>query len=395
MPWTETCVMDERVRFIGRVMDGEKIVDLCREFGISRKTAYKFLERYEKFGVDGLLDRSRRPIFSPGKTSDEIERHIIKLKSIQPSWGPKKLKAKLEQKYPGVQFPAASTMGAILHKHGLVQVSKRRRRLEERFYPTEIRQSKVPNEVWCVDFKGQFKLGNGRYCYPLTVTDHFSRYLLGCDALTSTSTTPAMDSFEAIFDEFGLPDAIRSDNGVPFSTPRGLGGLSELSVWWMRLGIQPERIEPGCPQQNGRHERFHLTLKNETTRPAKANLLQQQERFDLFRDEYNNERPHEALNMKTPSTKYKKSRRKLADAMKELDYPLHDFTVKVGSTGAVRLPGGKQCKIASFFTGHTLGLRELEEEVLLVSFGQFDLGYIEQKTGKFLLDNPLSEEDAL
>ena len=392
MPWTETCVVDERVRFIGRVMDGEKVVDLCREFGISRKTGYKFLERYEKYGVDGLLNRSRRPIFSPAKTADEIESHILKLKSIQPTWGPKKLKAKLEQKYPGVQFPAASTIGAILHKHGLVRV-RRRRRLEERFYPTEIRQSSESNEVWCADFKGQFKLGNGRYCYPLTVSDHYSRYLLGCEALASTSTAPTIEAFEAIFDEYGLPEVIRSDNGVPFSTPRGLSGLSELSVWWMRLGIRPERIEPGCPQQNGRHERFHLTLKNETTRPAKTNMLQQQERFDLFKDEYNNERPHEALGMKTPSTKYKKSKRKLTDAMKELEYPLHDYVLRVGSLGTVRLPNGNNCRISSLLSGYTVGARELEEEILLITFGQFDLGYIEQKSGKFLLDNPLSEDE--
>jgi transposase InsO family protein len=393
MPWKETCVMDERVRFIGRYLDGEKTTDLIREFGISRKTAYKFIERYEKYGLYGLSSRSRRPLFSPNKTADEVEDKILELKKIQPSWGPKKLKAKLEGKNPGIVFPAASTIGSILDKHGLVQ-KRKRRRWEEKYYPTALQAGSKPNEVWCTDFKGQFKLGNKQYCYPLTVSDLFSRCILGCEALSNTTTDPVMGSFEAFFDEYGLPSIIRSDNGPPFAS-QGFGGLSVLSAWWMRLGIKPERIEPGCPQQNGQHERMHLTLKLETTRPPKANLLQQQESFDDFKDLFNNERPHEALAMKTPASLYKPSLRKYSDALRELDYPLHDFTLKVKRPGVIRIAHRKDCYLTAALIGHTLGLRELEEGVLLVSLGKFDLGYIDSKSNRFLADNPLSEEETL
>lgn len=391
MPWKETCVMDERVQFIARYMDGEKLVDLSREFGVSRKTAYKFIQRYQKYGIEGLSDRSRKPIFSPNRTATEIEEGVVKLKKLHPNWGPKKLKAKLEQRNPGVEFPAPSTIGVILDKFGLVK-KRKRRRWEEKYYPTTLQSSSQPNEVWCTDFKGQFRLGSREYCYPLTVTDLFSRFLIGCDGLNTTTTDFVMNSFEAFFDEYGLPLIIRSDNGPPFAS-QGFGGLSVLSAWWMRLGIRPERIEPGCPQQNGQHERMHLTLKQETTRPAKANLLQQQECFDNFRNQFNNERPHEALGMRTPQTLYQPCSRSYTQALKELDYALHDFTAKVKKPGVIRLATGKDCYLTAALIGHTLGLRELEHGVLLVSLGKFDLGYIDSKSNRFLADNPLSEEE--
>ena len=278
MPWKVTEPMNERMRFVVRREAGERMTDLCAEFGISRKTGYKLWSRYQEFGPEGLYDVSRRPRRTPNQTPKDIQQLILALKQRRPSWGAKKLKVVLEQKHPGVKFPALSTINQLLARHGLVKRRKRRRKAT--YYQGELRQTSAPNEVWGADFKGEFRLGNRRYCYPLTVTDHFSRYLLGCEGLENTKGQPAKAVFEMIFREFGLPDAIRTDNGAPFAST-GLAGLTRLSAWWIRLGISLERIEPGHPEQNGRHERMHLTLKQETTRPAADNELQQQERFDL------------------------------------------------------------------------------------------------------------------
>lgn len=393
MPWKDVRPVDERVRFIMRLLDGERMTDLCREYSIARKTGYKFLERYNQFGMEGLNNSSRRPIHLARKTSDEVERLVINLKGIYPTWGPKKLKAKLENIHPGIALPAVSTFGEILARHGLVK-SRKRIRSEGKFYPTHLTDSLNANELWCVDFKGQFRLGNSNYCYPLTVTDHFSRYLIGCDALISTKTSPVIAIFEQLFDEYGIPDAIKSDNGCPFGS-QSIGGLSELSAWWMSLGIRPERIRPGHPEENGRHERMHRTLKAETTRPAGKNQLQQQEKFDQFQKTFNNDRPHEALEMKVPSTFYQKSNRTLSEAQKQFEYPLHDLTKKVSSNGGIRLLkySDKRCFIGRALKGHTLGLRELEKGVLLVSLGQFDLGFINSSTRKFSTENPLTPQE--
>ena len=217
MPWKEVEPMDERVCFVARLLEGERMTDLCREFGITRKTGYKFLNRYNKFGAEGLNDQPRRPFHLARKTSSEIEKLIVHLKGLYPTWGPKKLKTKLETLHPGVSFPASSTVGEILDRNGLVKNRKRQRALEK-FCSTPLSESVASNEVWCTDFKGQFRLGNQTYCYPLTVTDHFSRYLIGCEALTSTQVGPSIAIFEELFDHYGLPDAIKSDNGVPFSS---------------------------------------------------------------------------------------------------------------------------------------------------------------------------------
>ena len=263
---------------------------LCREFSISRVTGYKIFNRYKESGLDGLNDRSRRPYRHANKLPFQIERVLLQIKREHSTWGAPKIREKLIREYPMLKPPATSTVHAVLDRHGLVK--RRRKRRRRRAQGTELHHVKSPNELWCADYKGEFMLGNHRYCYPLTITDYSSRYLLACEGLDSTKATFAFAVFEQVFKEYGIPNAMRTDNGVPFASANAFFGLSQLSVWWLRLGINIERIEPGHPEQNGRHERMHLTLKKEATKPASFNLLQQQERFDQFIEVYNNERPH-------------------------------------------------------------------------------------------------------
>ncbi len=283
MPWMECSVMDERVRFVGRLLDGESMSEVCRSFGISRKTGYKIFNRYRDEGLEALSDRSRRPVRYANQLPDPIERLIVTAKKDKPHWGARKIREVLVRKLAGdVRIPARSTVHAVLDRHGLVARARQRRRCKA--VGTALSQAIGPNDLWCADFKGEFKLGTGRYCYPLTVTDQASRYLLACEALESTKELPVIEAFVRLFRERGLPVAIRSGNGVPFASPNGLYNLSRLSVFWLRLDIAIERIKPGNPQQNGRHERMHRTLKQETTCPAGANSLQQQATFDAFND---------------------------------------------------------------------------------------------------------------
>ena len=283
-----------------------------------------------------------------------------------------------------VRVPAKSTIHAVLHRHGLVRVPGRPR---HRATGTPLSAGLAPNDLWCADFKGEFKLGNGRYCYPLTVTDHASRFVLLCEALESTREDLAVTAFEQLFRERGLPQAIRSDNGVPFASPNGLFNLSRLSVWWLRLGIAIERIKPGHPQQNGRHERMHLTLKQEATRPPGMNSLQQQDRFDAFREEFNTERPHEALAMKRPAEVYSASATAY-DGLPELTYPLHDRDVLVTACGRICMHR-KKINISTVLAGQRLGIKEVDDGIGIVSFMRYDLGFIdlEQRTLQ-PLDNP-------
>ena len=377
--------MEERLKFVARLLDGEEMSFLCREFGISRKTGYKIYDRYKECGLEALTDRSRRPFRYANQLPFQLETAIVSLKREKPHWGARKLRELLVRKFrQEVKVPAVSTIHAVLDRHGLVQPMKGRRL---RAQGTTLSLGKSPNDLWCADFKGEFKLGNGRYCYPLTVTDHASRYLLLCEALESVREETAFTAFEGLFGEHGLPSAIRSDNGVPFASPHALFQLSRLSVWWLRLGISIERIKPGNPQQNGRHERMHLTLKKEATRPAKPNSLQQQARFDDFVSEFNQERPHEALGMKMPAELYTPSQTKY-QGLSELAYPFHDRTVLVTSCGRICLHR-KKVNLSQVFCGQTLGIKEVEENVWLVSFMQYDLGYIDLEERTLQpLDNP-------
>src|SRR5262245_32272681 len=302
MPWKESSVVEERLRFVARLLDGEAMTDLCREFGISRKTGYKIFDRYKEHGLEALTDRSRRPIRYANQLPSQVESLIVSLKRNKPHWGARKIRELLLRRLPGdLRLPAKSTIHAVLDRHGLV---KRTCYQRSRATGTRLSQAIAPNDLWCADFKGEFKLGNGRYCYPLTVTDQASRFLLMCEALETIREEVAITAFERLFADRGLPQAIRSDNGTPFASPNALFNLSKLAVWWLRLGIAIERIKPGHPQQNGRHERMHLTLKKEATRPPGMNTLQQQARFDDFVQEFNAERPHEAIAMKCPAEVY-------------------------------------------------------------------------------------------
>jgi transposase InsO family protein len=315
----------------------------------------------------------------------QVESLIVRLKSEKPHWGARKIRELLLRRLPGdIRLPAKSTVHAVLDRHGLV---KRKGRPHPRATGTPLSEGAKPNDLWCTDFKGEFKLGNGRYCYPLTVTDHASRFLLLCEALESTCEQTAFTAFERLFSERGLPLAMRSDNGVPFASANALFNLSRLSVWWLRLGIAIERIKPGRPQQNGRHERMHLTLKREATRPAGMNSLQQQARFDAFLQEFNTERPHEALAMRRPAELYAPSPRPYR-GLPDLAYPLHDREIVVTCCGRFCLHR-KKINISTVLAGQTLGIKEVEDGIWLASFMHYDLGYfdLEQKTLQ-PLDNP-------
>ncbi|MBT4762929.1 MAG: IS481 family transposase [Bdellovibrionaceae bacterium] len=374
MPWMECKKMDEKLKFIAKLLDGESMASLCREFGISRKTGYKIRDRYKTCGVEGLTDRSRKPYRMANQLPMQLEKVIIQAKKEKPSWGARKIRERIRRKFPGIKLPAKSTVHAVLDRHGLVNTRKKRRYKAK---GTALSYTSVPNELWCADYKGEFLMGNQVYCYPLTITDFSSRYLIACDALETTKYPYAFTVFESAFKEFGLPNAIRTDNGNPFSNVQAIFGLSRLSVWWLRLGINIERIQPGHPEQNGRHERMHLTLKKEATKPAGNNLLQQQEKFDEFIYEYNQERPHEALEMKYPGEVYKPSLRKY-EGLPNLEYPLHDKVITVTNCGRKCL-GGRKINLSRVFAGQDVGIRQVDDKIWQVSFMDYDIGYFDDK----------------
>ncbi|CCF19505.1 transposase [Pseudorhizobium banfieldiae] len=387
MPWRETSVMEERLRFVARLLEGEGMSEVCRAFGISRKTGYKIFNRYKDDGLEALTDRSRRPVRYANQLPDTVEAMIVRLKKEKPYWGARKIRELLVKRLAGdVRIPAKSTVHAVLDRHGLVSQARKRNRANKAV-GTQLSAAPGPNDLWCADFKGEFKLGNGQYCYPLTITDQLSRYLLCCEAFESTREQGVFEAFRRVFAERGLPAAIRSDNGLPFASPNGLYNLSKLSVWWLRLGIALERIRPGHPQENGRHERMHLTLKKEATRPPGRNILQQQMRFDGFVSEFNEERPHEALSMKVPAELYTTSPR-LYQGLPDIDYPFHDRDAIVTNCGRLCIHR-KKINISTVLAGQRLGLKEVDDGIWLVSFMHYDLGYIdlEQRTLQ-TIDNP-------
>lgn len=372
MPWKESHRLDQRMHFVARLEQGERMSELCREFGISRKTGYKIWRRVQAVGVTGLIDQRRTPGHIPHRTPDEVVVRIAKERRAHPTWGPRKLKAQLERQ--GVRTPAASTIGDILQRLGLIEERRRRRRRSASPTGAGLIDAAEPNDVWCADYKGQFRLGDGSYCFPLTITDQFSRKILACEGMGAIDTDRACEVFEHVFDTFGLPRFIRTDNGVPFVT-RGVGGLSALSVMWLRVGIERQRIAPGHPEQNGRHERMHLTLKVETTRPAARTLLQQQERFDTFVEEFNERRPHEALGQQTPDSVYRPSARRPED-IEEPSYPFHDDTLLVNTMGAIHI-GKRSVFISRALIGTAVGVREEANDRWLVTVFDLDLGHVD------------------
>ena len=385
MPWKECNKMDERLKFVARYLAGEKIAPLAREFGISRKTGHKIISRYKDHGLEALTDRSRRPYRQANQLPFQIETLIVQIRKEQPNWGAPKIRERLRRLYPDIHTPAISTVHAVLDRHGLVKRAPKRRR--NKAMGTALRAVSVPNALWCADYKGEFMLADRRYCYPLTISDYASRYLIAVDGLSTTKETYAFRVFERAFKDFGLPDAIRTDNGVPFASPNALFNLSKLSVWWLRLGINIERIKPGNPQQNGRHERMHLTLKQETTRPAAENFLSQQARFDDFIECYNTVRPHQAIDMKVPGDLYKPSNREYR-GLEDLDYPFHDRTVTVTTCGRICM-GRRKINLSLVFAGQDVGIKQVEDQIWLVSFMSYDLGYFDHETGRLEpIENP-------
>lgn len=369
--------MDERLRFVARCLEGEEMAALCREFEISRKTGYKIFNRYKDCGLEGLTDRSRRPYKQANRLPFQVETLILQLKREKPNWGAPKIREKIRRLHRDIALPAISTVHAVLDRHGLVEKRGRRR---NRAQGTALSKPQAPNDLWCADYKGEFMLADRRYCYPLTITDSASRYLLSCEALSSTREQYAFTVFERVFKDFGLPKAIRTDNGVPFASAHAMFGLSTLSVWWLRLGIGIERIQPGHPQQNGRHERMHLTLKQEATRPAANNLLQQQARFDDFVEDYNQERPHQAIGMKYPGELYEPSQRPY-HGLSELEYPFHDRAITVTRCGRICM-GNRKINLSRVFAGQKVGVKEISDKIWLVSFMDYDLGFFDQEADR-------------
>lgn len=372
MPWKVQGPMDQKLEFIRRLTGGESMTALCVEYGISRKTGHKLKARHAALGASGLKELSRAPKRVANRTTPETAKLIVGEKKKHPTWGPKKLKALLEQKL-GHAMPSRNTIERVLAREGLVK--HRVHRPCFKATGTGLRVAKAPNDVWCIDYKGQFRLGDNSYCYPLTITDQYSRFLLECEGMEKISDEAARETCEQVFRAYGLPAAFRSDNGVPFSSTAVMG-LTQLSAYWIRLGIMPERIRPAHPEENGAHERMHRTLKRETARPARGNLLQQQERFDEFRAEYNHERPHEFLSMRRPADVYVRSSRPLPAKLPELVYPLHDDTLIVSANGSIYLPHRGFSYIAAALAGHPVGVREEDDGRLLITFSELDLGHV-------------------
>jgi transposase InsO family protein len=363
--------MDQKTQFIADYLrDRLSMTELCGLYGVSRKTGYKWIDRYLRYGPQGLEERSRRPSTSPRHTPVYVVAAILDARQRHPSWGAKKLVSILRTRHPRWPWPARSTVCDILRRHGLVPKKRQRRSIGHPGKP--ISHIGAPNDVWSADFKGHFKTGDGRYCYPLTITDGYSRYLLSCQALSSTSVAEAKPVFTRVFKEFGLPQRIRTDNGVPFAT-NTLGRLSQLSAWWVRLGILPEFIEPGKPQQNGRHERMHRTLKAETTRPPGATLRAQQRKFNDFREEFNHERPHEALDMRPPAACYDPSSRKMPTKLPPLEYPDRFEVRYVSANGGIRW-NHQWVNVSHVCVGEYVGLEEIDDGVWNVYFGPLKLG---------------------
>lgn len=365
--------MDERTRFIAEILAGEEAMTvLCREHGISRKTGYKWLARYQREGAAGLTERSHAPLRHGQAHELAVVQAVLGLRERWPHWGPKKLRAKLGEGRPDLALPAASTIGDWLRREGLAGRSRRRRRCPA--YARPFAAVTAANDVWCTDFKGWFRTGDGRRCDPFTLSDADSRYLLRCQAVARPDEANVRPIFEAAFQEYGLPLAIRSDNGPPFASP-GVGGLSRLSVWWIKLGIRPERIVAGKPQQNGRHERVHRTLGEETAKPPADSLPAQQRRFDEFRAVYNTERPHEALGQKTPASQYRPSPRPYPDRLADPPYGSDVAVRRVRSTGQIKW-AGELIFVGEALIGEPVGVVETEHGDWLVRYADVELGYI-------------------
>jgi transposase InsO family protein len=384
--WKQTRVVDERARFLAAVPLGEtSFSELCVQYGVSRKTGYKWLAR-EAEG-EPLDDRSRRPHTSPQRLDEELEDLFLELRRARPTWGPRKLVARLRELHGRTyEWPAASTVGELLKRNGLVRARRVRMKIDP--YISPLSPMDTPNAVWCADFKGDFRTGDRRRVLPFTLTDGASRYLLRCRAVPRGDREQVVPIFESAFREHGLPNTIRTDNGPPFVST-GPGGLSKLSIWFFKLGIHHERTKPGKPTQNGRHERMHRTLAEDTASPPASTLAKQQRRFDVFCQVFNEERPHEALDMKTPSDVYRDSARAFPRKIDEVAYPDEYARRVVRNDGTISLDG-HHVFVSEVLTKEVVGLEKRDDDTIALYFGSRRLGAIDCKTMKFdktLLDD--------
>jgi transposase InsO family protein len=369
--------VDERNRFIDDALsDRFTMAALCARYGVSRRVGYKWLARFEEEGRQGLRDRPRAPHHCPHRIRPELAELLCAFRREHPFWGARKLLRILAKRHRDVRdWPAASTTADLLARRGLVQ---RRRRRRAAVHPGVVAPvTTTPNDLWTADFKGEFRTGNGLYCYPLTIADQHTRFLLTCHGLLSTQTVTARPVFEQTFREYGLPRAIRTDNGVPFAT-QAIHGLSFLNVWWMRLGIQHQRILPGRPDQNGAHERMHRTLKRQAVRPVRRSCAAQQRAFDAFRREYNTERPHEALDQDTPSSRYRASPRPYPTRLPPLEYPGH-FVVKKVTTGGTFRFRRRLLHLANALVDQHIGLEETEDGIWAIHFNTVLIATLDER----------------
>lgn len=379
MPWERRSVVDERLAFARLIESGEPMASTCRQFGISRQTGYKWFARYEEMGEAGLRDQSRAPQSHGRRTADHVVAALVALRRKHPSWGARKLVRRLGESEPRLkpELPAKSTVFDILKREGLVKPRKRRRSVGPITPPKH--GASTPNDVWATDFKGEFKMRDGRYCYPLTVQDYASRFCLGCRARDSTRVQTAKEAFADIFREHGLPKGILSDNGVPFAS-NGFSGLTELSAWWIELGISVFRTTPGNPQENGRLERFHRTLKKETTRPPSANKSAQQRAFNRFRYTFNHERPHESLDDDTPADHYRESKRSLPKRTPIPDYENHLEIRRLNGRGELQLHDFRFA-VSAALRKREIALEPIEDDIWRLWFYRHLLGTFNVRTG--------------
>lgn len=384
MPWKESCVMDLKMQLIGDFLSQDfTITALSKKYEISRNTVYKWIRRYQEMGHEGLAEKDKAPRSHPNATSLEIARDIVGVKLAHRSWGPKKVICWLNHNHPETQWPAISTAGEILKGAGLVKPRRRKHRTPP--YTEPFSACLRPNMVWSADYKGQFRTGDGKLCYPLTISDNFSRYILCCEALYHPTGADTKPVFEKVFEKYGLPEVIRTDNGSPFASV-GLGGLTRLSVWFTKLGIKLERIKPGHPEENGRHERMHRSLKEATVKPPQANLHKQQQLFNLFIREYNTERPHEALGMCTPASYYTPSLRGYSKRLQPIIYNDNRIVRRVRHNGEIKWKG-KLIYVSEALAQEPVALRRVSDHQWEVFFSLHYLGILNESERKIKSGN--------
>jgi putative transposase len=390
MPWQECCAMDQRRLFVDEYLTGLwTMTQVCEEFAISRKTGYKWLARYDAGGRPALADHSRRPHGHPAATSDRVVQRLLETHARFPRWSTGKLVTWLARRYPRTAWPCRTTAYDLMERAGVARAPKRPGPTGHRPSPPggALTEPTAANSVWTTDFKGKFLLGNATYCHPLTLRDGFSRFVLRCDGVPAESYPCTRPLFERAFAEFGLPECIRSDNGAPFAST-GLAGLSRLSVWWLQLGIRVERIAPGCPEQNGSHEQFHRVLKRDTTRPPARTAPAQQRRFDAFRHEYNQERPHDALAGASPASLYQRSARRVPRTLAQVEYPRHWEVRGADSSGVISFHG-RPINVTRALANQDLGLEEIDDGRWRVWFLSTILGHFDERRWRWVRPDPM------